>query len=151
MKNIIFALFMVTCATSVIACPDHEEAVAESSQKDNDTKGENTMTNELKFTDTVVGTGDEAKKGDTVEVHYVGTLLDGKKFDSSRDRNQTFSFTIGQGRVIKGWDEGVPGMKVGGKRELTIPADMAYGSRGVGSIPANSTLKFEVELVSIKK
>lgn len=156
MKNIIFTLFLATAVTSVEACPDCDDAdtskvTTESSQKKANTKGGKTMTDKLQIVDTVVGTGDEAKKGDTVEVHYVGTLLNGQKFDSSRDRSQTFSFTVGQGRVIQGWDEGIPGMKVGGTRELTIPADMAYGDRGVGRIPANSTLKFEVELVSIKK
>lgn len=165
MKNIIFALLMAAGATSTIACPDHEEvevesnqkgpdheeAAVESSKKGNEIKGEKTMTDKLQIIDTTAGTGDEAKKGDTVEVHYVGTLLNGTKFDSSRDRGQTFSFTIGQGGVIKGWDEGIPGMKIGGKRELTIPADMAYGTRAIGSIPANSTLKFEVELISINK
>jgi FKBP-type peptidyl-prolyl cis-trans isomerase len=105
----------------------------------------------LQIEDTVVGTGAEAKKGDNVEVHYVGTLLNGAKFDSSRDRNQTFEFKVGEGRVIKGWDEGIPGMKIGGRRTLTIPADMAYGARGAGAlIPPNSPLRFEVELVSIK-
>lgn len=152
MKNIFFALMLATCTTSVMSCPEHEEAAAESSQEKTNTKGEKNMTDKLQIVDTIVGTGDEAKKGDTVEVHYVGTLLDGKKFDSSHDRSETFKFKIGEGRVIKGWDEGVPGMKEGGKRELTIPAEMAYGSRGAGAvIPPNATLKFEVELVSIKK
>lgn len=105
----------------------------------------------LEIEDIVVGTGAEAKAGQTVSVHYVGTLTDGKKFDSSRDRNQPFSFPLGQGRVIKGWDQGVAGMKVGGKRKLTIPPELAYGDRGAGNlIPPKATLVFEVELLEVK-
>ncbi len=106
----------------------------------------------LKYVELKVGTGNAAKKGDTVAVHYVGTLTNGKKFDSSRDRNEPFEFRLGAGMVIKGWDEGVAGIKEGGKRKLIIPADLAYGNRDVGNglIPANSTLIFEVELVKIK-
>jgi peptidylprolyl isomerase len=105
----------------------------------------------LKWKDLKAGTGASPGKGQTVFVHYTGWLLDGKKFDSSRDRGQPFSFPLGQGRVIKGWDEGVATMKVGGRRELLIPADLAYGSRGFpGAIPPNSTLKFDVELLDVK-
>lgn len=101
--------------------------------------------------DLVVGTGAEVKKGDGVSMHYKGTLEDGKKFDSSYDRGQPFETEIGVGQVIKGWDEGVPGMKIGGKRKLTIPFDMAYGERGIpGVIPPKATLIFEVELIDIK-
>jgi FKBP-type peptidyl-prolyl cis-trans isomerase len=110
-----------------------------------------TMPDGLKFTDDQVGTGAEAQKGKTVSVHYTGWLLDGTKFDSSRDRNQPFLFPLGQGRVIKGWDEGVAGMKVGGKRTLVIPPDLGYGASGAGGvIPPNATLKFEVELLEVK-
>lgn len=104
----------------------------------------------LKYEDLVEGTGATAEKGNKVEVHYVGTLENGSKFDSSRDRNQTFEFPLGAGRVIKGWDEGVAGMKVGGKRKLVIPSKLGYGSRGIGPIPPDATLIFEVELVGIK-
>ena len=105
----------------------------------------------LQYEDIKVGTGDEAKPGMTVEVHYVGTLTDGKKFDSSRDRNDTFKFPLGAGRVIKGWDEGVAGMKVGGTRKLVIPSELGYGARGAGGvIPPNATLVFEVELIGVR-
>ena len=110
----------------------------------------------LKYTDQKVGTGDVAMKGNSVQVHYTGWLyLDGKrgaKFDSSVDRNMPFQFKLGGREVIAGWDEGVEGMKVGGKRELIIPPDLAYGPREVGRlIPANSTLDFEVELLKVSK
>lgn len=114
--------------------------------------------NELQKIDTVVGTGAEATAGHNVSVHYTGWLLDeaaadhkGKKFDSSVDRGQPFNFPLGGGRVIRGWDEGVAGMKVGGKRTLIIPAAMGYGSRGAGGvIPPNATLVFDVELLDVK-
>lgn len=106
---------------------------------------------ELKIEDTVEGTGSAVKSGDTVVINYTGTLLDGTKFDSSYDRNQPFETQIGVGQVIEGWDKGVVGMKVGGKRKLTIPSSMGYGSRGAGSvIPPNAGLIFEVELMGIK-
>ncbi len=109
------------------------------------------MADGLKFTDDQVGTGAEALAGKTVSVHYTGWLTDGTKFDSSKDRGQPFSFPLGAGRVIKGWDEGVAGMKVGGKRTLTIPPELGYGARGApGAIPPNATLKFEVELLDVK-
>jgi FKBP-type peptidyl-prolyl cis-trans isomerase len=106
---------------------------------------------ELKIEDLQVGTGDEAQKGKTVSVHYTGWLENGTKFDSSHDRRQPFSFPLGAGHVIRGWDEGVAGMKVGGKRKLTIPPDLGYGARGAGGvIPPNATLIFEVELLGVK-
>src|SRR5215470_8770264 len=101
---------------------------------------------DLKIEDLRPGTGAEARAGMTLSMHYVGTLTDGQKFDSSRDRGQPFSFPLGRGRVIKGWDEGVATMKVGGIRKLTIPPHLGYGAQGAGGvIPPNSTLVFEVE------
>jgi len=105
----------------------------------------------LKYEDVKPGDGDVATAGKTVSVHYTGWLTNGMKFDSSKDRGQPFEFLLGGGRVIKGWDEGVLGMKVGGVRKLTIPADLGYGSRGAGSvIPPNATLVFEVELLKVR-
>jgi FKBP-type peptidyl-prolyl cis-trans isomerase FkpA len=106
----------------------------------------------LNYEELQVGNGDEAKPGDTVEVHYTGWLKNGTKFDSSKDRGRPFSFALGAGRVIKGWDEGVAGMKVGGKRKLVIPPELGYGTRGAGnSIPPDAQLTFEVELLKINK
>ena len=110
----------------------------------------NTTASGLMYEDQVTGNGAEAKAGNTVEVHYTGTFKDGKKFDSSLDRGEPFSFPLGKGRVIKGWDEGVAGMKVGGKRKLIIPAELAYGNRNMGKIPPNSELIFEVELLKVQ-
>jgi FKBP-type peptidyl-prolyl cis-trans isomerase FkpA len=119
---------------------------------------ENTSVTQLIRQDDVVGTGAEAQSGRVVTVHYTGWLYDqtrpdrkGNKFDSSRDRNEPFSFNLGAGEVIRGWDEGVAGMKVGGRRTLTIPPDMGYGARGAGGvIPPNATLLFDVELLEVK-
>jgi FKBP-type peptidyl-prolyl cis-trans isomerase len=106
---------------------------------------------ELKIEDVKVGTGKEAVAGKRVTVHYTGTLTDGKKFDSSVDRKQPFSFNLGKSEVIQGWDQGVAGMKEGGKRKLTIPPNLGYGERGAGSvIPPNATLLFDVELLKVE-
>lgn len=114
-------------------------------------KNPTTTPSGLKYEDTTVGTGATPQTGQRVSVHYTGTLLDGTKFDSSRDRGTPFTFVIGTGSVIKGWDEGVATMKVGGKRNLSIPAALAYGARSPGAgIPPNSDLLFEVELLSIQ-
>jgi len=105
----------------------------------------------LQYWDIKVGTGQEAKNGDHVRVHYTGWLTSGKKFDSSVDAHQPYDFTIGHNDVIKGWDEGVTGMKVGGKRQLRIPPQLAYGDRGYpGVIPANATLIFDIQLLAVK-
>ncbi len=105
----------------------------------------------LTYDDTQEGTGPSPKTGQTVVVHYTGRLTDGTTFDSSRDRGTPFSFTIGRGQVIKGWDEGVATMKVGGQRTLTIPPDLGYGARGAGGvIPPNATLVFDVELLDVR-
>lgn len=110
-----------------------------------------TKSDELKKEDLVVGTGQEAQEGDTVKVDYRGILLDGTQFDSSYERKQPFLFTIGGGQVIRGWDEGVLGMKIGGKRRLIIPPALAYGDHGVpGAIPPKATLTFEIELLGIQ-
>nr|WP_242035688.1 MULTISPECIES: FKBP-type peptidyl-prolyl cis-trans isomerase [unclassified Leptolyngbya] len=115
-------------------------------------ENENVVTTDsgLKYTDEVEGTGAMPEAGQTVFVHYTGTLEDGTKFDSSRDRNQPFSFRLGAGQVIRGWDEGIASMRVGGQRRLIIPPELGYGARGAGGvIPPNATLIFDVELLRI--
>lgn len=105
----------------------------------------------LKIEDIVVGTSDEAISGKKVTVHYTGTLIDGTKFDSSLDRGTSFTFNLGAGEVVKGWDQGLVGMKVGGKRKLTIPPSLGYGEAGAGdTIPPNATLVFEIELLKVE-
>jgi FKBP-type peptidyl-prolyl cis-trans isomerase FkpA len=113
-----------------------------------------TLPSGLQYDDTKIGTGATAKKGDDVSVHYTGWLYNngeqGKKFDSSKDRNDPFEFPLGAGHVIQGWDEGVQGMQVGGTRRLVIPPELGYGARGAGGvIPPNATLMFEVELLAV--
>lgn len=120
--------------------------------KPNQVKPESAMEEDLKIEVMKEGTGDrKTKAGDTISVHYTGTLLDGTKFDSSVDRGEPFEFQLGSGMVIAGWDQGLLGMKVGEKRKLTIPASLGYGARGAGAvIPPNATLLFETELVGIR-
>jgi FKBP-type peptidyl-prolyl cis-trans isomerase len=129
-------------------------ASAQGDKKEGDKKPEEkviTTKSGLKYIDRKVGDGKEAKAGDDVEVHYTGTLKDGKKFDSSVDRGKPFTFPLGKGRVIKGWDEGVAGMKEGGKRKLIIPYELAYGEDGRPPvIPAKAELHFEVELLKVR-
>lgn len=129
---------------------DEEKAAKlEAAQKVAVEAAQNALKNLMKE-DVVVGTGREAMEGDTVSVHYTGTFTDGTKFDSSLDRGMPFEFKLGAGEVIRGWDLGVAGMKVGGTRNLTIPPELGYGDRQTGPIPANSTLKFTVELLDVK-
>ena len=110
-----------------------------------------TLKSGLKYVDMEVGEGSAAVSGKEVTVHYTGTFPNGKKFDSSVDRDEPFTFQLGAGRVIKGWDEGVAGMRIGGKRKLIIPSDLAYGKRGAGSvIPPDAVLHFEVELLGVE-
>ena len=104
----------------------------------------------LQYEDVVVGSGKMAEPGMNVSVHYTGTLTNGEKFDSSYDRGQPIQFQLGAGRVIQGWEEGIKGMRIGGKRKLTIPPDLGYGANGTGPIPPNATLLFDVELVDVK-
>jgi peptidylprolyl isomerase len=104
----------------------------------------------LKYTDLVVGNGPSPRRGQMAVVHYTGTLTDGTKFDSSHDKGQPYSFALGTGSVIKGWDEGIATMKVGGRRKLVVPPALGYGARGNGTIPPNATLDFDVELLDVK-
>lgn len=134
---------VVTTATPKTVVAEKDIVVENNNMQDNIT--------ELKIEDLVVGTGAEAVAGKLISVHYTGTLTNGTKFDSSKDRGEPFEFTLGAGQVIQGWDKGFAGMKVGGKRKLTIPSDMGYGAQGAGGvIPPNATLIFEVELLGVK-
>jgi FKBP-type peptidyl-prolyl cis-trans isomerase FkpA len=142
-------LLLLASASVVLAACGSAAPAASTNPNPNAT--EVTMPDGLQYTDEQVGTGTEATAGKTAVVHYTGWLMDGTKFDSSLDRNQPFSFPIGGGQVIKGWDEGVVGMKVGGKRMLVIPPQLGYGARGAGGvIPPNATLKFEVQLLDVR-
>ena len=165
MKKIITLSLVLSVSAFMTACNDTTSAPetksttesAPATSEASATPAEATITSLVKD-DVKVGTGAEASAGQTVSVHYTGWLYDpsaadkhGKKFDSSRDRGTPFQFPLGAGRVIKGWDQGVAGMKIGGQRTLTIPADMAYGARGAGGlIPPNATLIFDVELMGIE-
>lgn len=151
-KNIaIVFLFILVITAGFVAISFLGDRIQKSNSGTDEIRSEEGGVDKVQIEDISDGVGDEVKAGDTVSVHYTGTLLDGTKFDSSLDSNQPFSFTLGAGEVIAGWDEGIPGMRVGGKRKLTIPPNLAYGETGSGSaIPPNSTLVFEVELLEIK-
>lgn len=136
--------------SEVLPTSTPKQVVAESSPKGDNVKMQENVT-ELKIEDLVVGTGAEAVTGKLITVNYTGTLTDGTKFDSSLNPGRDpFEFTLGAGEVIQGWDKGFAGMKVGGKRKLTIPSDMGYGDMGSGPIPPKATLIFEVELLGVK-
>jgi FKBP-type peptidyl-prolyl cis-trans isomerase len=163
MKNrVLLSLCVAASVVLMTACSDQsgnkEKAAAEAKPEPSMQIGTPTTVKELVKTDVKVGDGAEAKPGQLVAVHYTGWLYDesapdkhGKKFDSSLDRGQPFQFPLGGGRVIPGWDMGVAGMKVGGKRTLVIPAEMGYGARGAGGvIPPNATLIFDVELLGVQ-
>ena len=144
MKRTAFVLFLAMAACSKVSEP------AGSDFKPAEAPPEPPGPTKLEIVDEKVGTGAIANSGDSVKVHYTGTLMNGSKFDSSVDRGEPFEFTLGQGSVIKGWDQGVVGMKVGGKRKLTIPFDLAYGEQGSPpKIPAKAALKFDIELISV--
>ena len=133
--------------TTLAAVTENNNLIASNTMSDANVT---TTDSGLKYTDQEEGTGATPQKGQTVVVHYTGTLEDGTKFDSSRDRKQPFSFKLGAGQVIQGWDEGISTMKVGGRRQLIIPPELGYGARGAGGvIPPNATLIFDVELLKI--
>ena len=141
--------FAALACLSLVACTKKEEAPAPAAAEA--PAAAPAPMGELKIEDVKAGTGAIAAAGKRVTVHYTGTLTDGKKFDSSLDRKEPFTFNLGAGQVIQGWDQGVAGMKVGGKRKLTIPAHLGYGERGAGAvIPPNATLLFDVELLKVE-
>jgi FKBP-type peptidyl-prolyl cis-trans isomerase len=149
-----YLLLLSSLVTLVLACGDSGSPTAttqSTSEVNMESNSTVTTASGLQYTDLEQGTGTEASQGATAVVHYTGWLLDGTKFDSSHDRGVPLEFVIGQGRVIPGWEEGVGTMNVGGKRELIIPPNLAYGAQGAGGvIPPNATLKFEVELIDLK-
>lgn len=146
-------LFLVSVIVFTFVCfaafwPQKQKLLSDK-QLVKEEKGEASMSGQLIIEDTLVGTGATVQTGDMIKIHYTGTLENGTVFDSSVARNEPLETQIGVGMLIQGWDQGIPGMKVGGKRHLIIPAELGYGSRAVGSIPANSTLIFDVELLDI--
>ena len=150
---LIFTASIAGVSTSCNKCSGEKASVDGTAEtgKPNTAADSAPAVTELGIVDTVVGDGAEAVDGKKVTVHYTGTLTNGTKFDSSLDRNSPFTFTLGAGQVIQGWDQGFKGMKIGGKRKLTIPPTLGYGDRGVGGvIPANSVLLFDVELLKVE-
>ncbi len=147
---VILGILLVAAVGYFIFGRSNVQSTEMKKQQTNNSQGSISTITQMKVEELVVGTGKEVKKGDSIVIHYKGTLLDGSTFDSSYTRGQPFETQIGVGQVIKGWDEGVVGMKVGGKRRLTIPPLLGYGDRAIGPIPANSTLIFEVELIDVK-
>lgn len=149
MRKVSSVLVALLCVSMLAACSKKVDEPPPSDYKPSTAPPLPPGPDKLESVDDKVGTGAEAKKGDKVKVHYTGTLMSGKQFDSSVGK-APFEFTLGEGQVIKGWDEGVPGMKVGGKRKLTIPWQLAYGEKGSGdSIPPKAALKFDIELLEI--
>lgn len=158
--GVVLGLFVLTLITTQMDSnlnrlfglgPSQTAAVGASYTNDSQVQGSSYTTNSnLIINEIERGSGAAVVDGDTVTVHYVGTLASGEQFDSSKDRGEPFTFTVGAGRVIAGWEEGIIGMREGGTRVLVIPPDMAYGTRSVGQIPANATLVFAIELLSIK-
>ena len=136
---------------AVSSCTKKQDTMTASTSAETTTAAPAAGGSSLKIDEVQAGKGAEAVAGKTVSVHYTGTLTDGKKFDSSVDRGQPFKFVLGQGQVIPGWEQGIQGMKVGGKRKLTIPPNLGYGERGAGNvIPPNATLIFDVELLGVE-
>jgi FKBP-type peptidyl-prolyl cis-trans isomerase len=151
MRSLAFA-FLAALVVAAPACSKRVDEPADNGFKPSEGKPLPPPPTTLEIVDEKIGTGKECKTGDKVQMQYTGTLMNGKKFDSSYDRGgKPFEVTLGQGGVIRGWDQGIPGMKVGGKRKLTIPPDLGYGADGhPPDIPPNAGLIFEVELVSIE-
>ena len=157
------ALYLINVETSALTMNDTDSQVASAVVTVGDTgdaqtelrnallegTNQNGTVEKLIIDDVVIGGGTEAKTGDAVQVHYIGTLPNGQEFDNSNKRGEPFEFTLGEGRVIKGWEDGVVGMKVGGKRILVIPSDLAYGDQGYGPIPGGATLVFSIELLGV--
>ena len=151
-KNLVLAAALLAAAALYAQTPAHRRIqVVPNTSAPTKVTGDGIKTDSgLQYWDIKVGTGDEAKDGDQIKVHYTGWFTDGKKFDSTVDAHQPYSLTLGAGKVIKGWDEGIVGMKVGGKRQLRIPPELAYGEAGYKTIiPPNATLIFDVQLLAI--
>lgn len=147
MKKVLLLIAVLLFTNACAAAPKADDVIAPDSKDTASDENISTTKSGLQYQDLVEGTGEMPKTGQEVTVHYVGTLTTGEKFDSSRDRGEPFKFILGQGQVIKGWDEGLATMKKGGKRKLVIPPNLAYGEVSLPGIPADSTLVFEVELL----